>query len=135
MPFGIHAMRNIFLSFDRSPKVIGLSLQKLNMAMLRRCRYPMICGRSQKGQKRKNPKAVGAYIRFIYNIYIYILYIFTISYFSSCYSLRFDNTPIAINFLRLPDLFLILLHLLILNLFSFYDNFKGIIWKYIIIVR
>ena len=40
---------------------IGLSLQKLNMATLRRCRCPMICGRSQKGQRRKNPRAAGWY--------------------------------------------------------------------------
>lgn len=41
---------------------IGLSLQKLNMATLRRCRCPMICGRSQKGQRRKNPRAAGWYL-------------------------------------------------------------------------
>lgn len=47
----------------RTHRPIGLSLQKLNMATLRRCRCPMICGRSQKGQRRKNPKAAGWYPR------------------------------------------------------------------------
>nr|XP_031844797.1 max-interacting protein 1-like isoform X2 [Nomia melanderi] len=32
------------------------------MATLRRCRCPMICGRSQKGQRRKNPRAAGLLI-------------------------------------------------------------------------
>lgn len=60
LSFGIRAMR-----MDRNQiltEPIGLSLQKLNMATLRRCRCPMICGRSQKGQRRKNPRAAGWYL-------------------------------------------------------------------------
>lgn len=33
--------------------------QKLNMATLRQCRYPTTCGRSPKGQRRKNLRAAG----------------------------------------------------------------------------
>lgn len=31
------------------------------MAMLQRCQYPMICGRLQRGQRQRSPKAAGLF--------------------------------------------------------------------------